>query len=86
MNGDVEIFALNEMESVNMLLRRISALFTREIEAHYSSGAKIHGQFRHLKRNIHIAHRANDQTRSNAKVFPRSLQSFQYRANNLLMS
>ena len=62
-DGNIEILALDVMERVHMFLGRITALFTRQIKSHHSAVAEIHGEFRHLERDFHVAHGADDQSR-----------------------
>ena len=85
-NGDVEILALNVMESVDMLFGWIAALFSSEVEPDDSALAKIDGQFRHLKRYVHVAHSADDQSGRYAEVLPAALQSLQHGRHDLLVS
>ncbi len=59
-NRNIEILPLNVVKSVNVLLGRIPAFFPGEIEADNSTLTKIHSEFRHLERYIHVAHGAND--------------------------
>src|ERR1700722_2187978 len=84
-NRDVEVLALYVMKSVDMLLRRIAALLARQIEANHSTRAKIYRQFRHFKRGVHVAHRANDESGGDSKIFSPALHAFQNRRNNLLV-
>src|SRR5580658_7087874 len=86
MNGDAEILALNIVKSVDMLFGRIAALFAGEIEPDNSPVAEIDGEFRHFERNVHIAHRTNEQSRRNSKVFAAALQTLQHSGDYLLMA
>src|SRR6202795_3271153 len=74
-NRDVEILPLNIMKSVYMFFGRITALFARQIESHDSPITKAHGEFRHFKRHVHVAHRADDQSRKNSEVRSPPLKS-----------
>src|SRR5205807_7583112 len=59
-NRNIEILPLNVVKSVNMLFGRITTFFPGKIEADDSTLTKIHGEFRHLERYIHVAHGADD--------------------------
>src|SRR5258708_16423026 len=59
-NRNIEILPLNVVKSVNVLFGRIPAFFPGEIEADNAALTKIHGEFGHLERYIHVAHGADD--------------------------
>ena len=60
-NRDAEILALNVVKSVDVFFGRKSAFFTGEIESHDAARAKVDGELGHFQRDVHIAHRADDQ-------------------------
>src|ERR1700722_1786472 len=74
-NGDVEILALNIMKRVDMFFGWESAFFASEIESHNSAIAEVHGEFGHFDRHVHIAHRADNQSRRNSNVVFAALQA-----------
>ncbi len=84
-NRDVEIFALNVVKGVHMLFGRIAAFFAGQVEADHAALAKIHGQFRHLQRDVHVAHGADDQSGRYSKILAPPLQSLQHGGNYLLV-
>ena len=61
MNGDIEILALDIVKRFDVFLGRVTAFFSREIESHDATFAKIYGEFGHFERHVHVAHGANDQ-------------------------
>src|SRR5271166_1890064 len=68
MNGNVEVLSLDVVKRVYMFFRRIAAFLAREVESNDSSCTKIDGEFGHFQRNIHVAHRANDQARLHTEI------------------
>jgi hypothetical protein len=73
------------MKSLDMFLRGVTSLFTCKTRPDNAARAKINREFRHFERGAHIAHSADDQARSDPKIFSSSFQSLQHRGNNLLM-
>src|SRR5271169_2887652 len=86
MNGDVEILPLDIVKCVDVLLRGITTLFTRQIKAHNPALAKVNGEFGHFERHVHVAHRADDQPGRNTKIFSAPLQTLQHGQHNLLVA
>src|SRR5689334_8022232 len=68
MNRDIEVLALNIMKSIHVLLRRKATLLACEVEAYDSTRPKVNRKLRHLERDVHVPHRADDQTRLNAEL------------------
>src|SRR5438046_1022100 len=85
MDGDVEILALNVVESIDVFFGRVAAFFTGKIETHYAALPEIDGELRHLQRHIHVAHSADNQSGRHPEVFTAPLQSLQYSRDHLLM-
>ena len=75
MDGDVEILALNVVESIDVFFGRVAAFFTGKIETHYAALPEIDGELRHLQRHIHVAHSADNQSGRHPEVFTAPLQS-----------
>src|SRR6266849_3106655 len=84
-NRNIKILPLNVVKGVNVLFGRITAFFSGKIEADNSTLTKIHSEFRHLERYIHVTHGADDQARSNSKILSPSLQSLQDGRDDLLV-
>src|SRR5580704_17434632 len=76
---NVEVLALDVVKRIHVLFRRISAFLAGKVEADHSALAKIDGQFRHLKRDVRIAHGADDQSGMHAEVLPPARHSLQHR-------
>src|SRR5882672_10606091 len=83
MNGNIEILSLDIMEGIDMLLWWISSFFSCKVESDDPSLSKVDRKLRHFHRSSHVSHRTNNQPIFYAKIFPASLQPFQYRRNNL---
>jgi hypothetical protein len=73
------------MKRVDVFLRRVAALLPREIEADDSTLAKIHCQFCHLERNLHIPHGADKQTGFDAEISSSATESLEHGCNHLLV-
>src|SRR4029077_5927573 len=61
MNRDVEIFALDVVKGVHVLLRRVATFLPCQVESDHTTLPKVDCKFRHLKRCIHIAHGTDNQ-------------------------
>src|SRR5258708_10848822 len=60
MNRNIKILPLNVVKSINVLFGRFTAFFSGKIEADHATLTKVHGEFGHLERYIHVAHGADD--------------------------
>src|ERR1700739_3575764 len=85
-NCDIEILSLNIMKRFYVLLWRIPTFLARQVEADYTTLAKIDRQFRHIQRRIHVAHGANDQSRRYPKIPSAPFQALEHSRNHLLRS
>ena len=81
---DVEILPLDVVERVDVFLRRKPALLASEIEADDTALAKIDGQFGHLLRETHVAHRADDHPVLDAEGRFPALEAFQHRVDDVV--
>src|SRR5262249_1313574 len=70
MDRDIKVLALNVMTRIDVLLGRISSLFTGKVETHHSMRPEINGKFGNFLRNFrrHVSQRAQDDSVVNAKV------------------
>ena len=75
MDRDIEVFTLDIVECIDMLLRRVSSFFARQIESHHTALPEVNGQLRHLQREFHVAHGADDQSELHPEILASPFQS-----------
>jgi hypothetical protein len=84
MNGDIEIFSLDIVERIDVPLRWESPLLPGQIESHDSTLAKIHGQLRHLGRELHVPHGADNQAVFDTKLLFSVLETLQHSVHHIV--
>ena len=84
MDSDVEVFTSNIVEGFNMLLRRMSAFVSCQVEAYDSSVRESHSQFSNFQRQcrVLISHGTKNQTELSPCFLPSGFKTFKNRSDH----
>src|ERR1700756_408877 len=84
-NGDVEVFSLDVVKSVYVFLRGIPTFFSSQVKTHNPTFAKVDRQFRHFERYVHVAHRADQQSRADTEILAAACHPSKHGRDHLLV-